>query len=192
MDTKCKKDISRKKLLCVKLSTFFLVSRFAFAETDNEEEIQKAIKAMDSKEIHGRRLRVRSSKDKDRNDKAEAARKKFQPKRELTENDVTKHLVYAFMGFLGRQMEVEGLEDEVKSKIETAKDLLKESFDIPEDETLKVSRNLELIFLQNNRREIPVPKDETKEEEEDIDAKEVQAVTQTTMLQKLSKCEVKA
>lgn len=153
-----------------------MVSRFAFAETDNEEEIQKAIKAMDSKEIHGRRLRVRSSKDKDRNDKAEAARKKFQPKRELTENDVTKHLVYAFMGFLGRQMEVEGLEDEVKTKIETAKDLLKESFDIPEDETLKVSRNLELIFLQNNRREIPVPKDETKEEEEDIDAKEVQSL----------------
>ena len=131
---------------------------------------------MDSKEIHGRRLRVRSSKDKDRNDKAEAARKKFQPKRELTENDVTKHLVFAFMGFLGRQMEVEGLEDEVKSKIETAKDLLKESFDIPDDESLKVSRNLELIFLQNNRREIPVPKDETKEEEEEIDAKEVQSL----------------
>ena len=44
-------------------------SRFAFAETSSEEEIQKAIKAMDSKEIHGRRLRVRSSKDKDRKDK---------------------------------------------------------------------------------------------------------------------------
>merc|ERR1712012_752317 len=92
---------------------------FAFAETSSEEEIQKAIKAMDSKEIHGRRLRVRSSKDKDHNDKAEAARKKFQPKRELTENDVTKHLVFAFMGFLGRQMEAEGLDDEVKSKIDS-------------------------------------------------------------------------
>merc|ERR1711953_436835 len=42
---------------------------FAFAETSSEEEIQKAIKAMDSKEIHGRRLRVRSSKDKTHNDK---------------------------------------------------------------------------------------------------------------------------
>merc|ERR1719210_1501172 len=57
--------------------------------------------------------------------------------------------------------------------METVKDLLKESFEIPDDETLKVSRNLELIFLQNNRREIPVPKDETKEEEEEIDAKEI-------------------
>ena len=47
----------------------FVFFRFAFAETSSEEEIQKAIKAMDSKEIHGRRLRVRSSKDKDRNDK---------------------------------------------------------------------------------------------------------------------------
>lgn len=46
-----------------------LIFRFAFAETTGEDEIQKAIKAMDSKEIHGRRLRVRSSKDKDRKDK---------------------------------------------------------------------------------------------------------------------------
>merc|ERR1712203_144759 len=49
---------------------------FAFAETSSEEEIQKAIKAMDSKEIHGRRLRVRSSKDKDRKDREAAERKR--------------------------------------------------------------------------------------------------------------------
>ena len=46
-----------------------LFFRFAFAETSSEEEIQKAIKGMDSKEIQGRRLRVRSSKDKTHNDK---------------------------------------------------------------------------------------------------------------------------
>jgi RNA recognition motif-containing protein len=34
---------------------------FAFAETLSEEEIQKAIKAMDSKEIHGSRLRINES-----------------------------------------------------------------------------------------------------------------------------------
>ena len=39
---------------------------FAFAETENKEEIEKAVKAMDSKEIAGRRLRVRSAKDKDK------------------------------------------------------------------------------------------------------------------------------
>ena len=35
-------------------------------ETENKEEIEKAVKAMDSKEISGRRLRVRSAKDKDK------------------------------------------------------------------------------------------------------------------------------
>jgi len=136
---------------------------FAFAETNCEEEIQKAIKTMDSKEIHGRRLRVRSSKDKDRNDKAEQ-KKRPPPKRELVEDDVTRHLVFAFMGFLNRQIDKDGLDEDVKTKLDQANDLLKESFDIPDDDSLKVSRNLELIFLQNNRREIPVPKEEVKEE----------------------------
>ena len=63
------------------------------------------------------------------------------------------------------QAEKEDLEEDKKAKIEQAKETLKEAFEIPDDETLKVSRNLELIFLQNNRREIPVPVEETKEEE---------------------------
>ena len=67
MDIKCKKTVlDFEDFFWWFLLPFF---RFAFAETSSEEEIQKAIKAMDSKEIHGRRLRVRSSKDKDRNDK---------------------------------------------------------------------------------------------------------------------------
>ena len=86
-------------------------------------------------------------------------------RRELCEDDVTRHLVFAFMGFLGRQAEKEDLEEDKKAKIEQAKETLKEAFEIPDDDTLKVSRNLELIFLQNNRREIPVPVEETKEEE---------------------------
>ena len=35
--------------------------------------------------------------------------------------------------------------------------MLKEAFDITNDDSLKLSRNLELIFLQKNRREIPIP-----------------------------------
>ena len=42
-------------------------------------------------------------------------------------------------------------------KLEQARDLLKEAFEIPDDDSLKISRNLELIFLHNNRREIPIP-----------------------------------
>merc|ERR1719412_98222 len=55
---------------------------FAFAETSSEEEIQKAIKGMDSKEIQGRRLRVRSSKDKTHNDKDGQKKKSAPRKRE--------------------------------------------------------------------------------------------------------------
>jgi len=150
---------------------------FAFAETSSEEEIQKAIKAMDSKEIHGRRLRVRSSKDKDRKDREAAERKRPAPKRELTEEDVTRHLVFAFNGFLDRQANKESVDEEKKKKFEEAKNLLKEAFEIPDDDSLKISRNLELIFLHNNRREIPVPqaaeepkdeKEETEEKNEDV------------------------
>merc|ERR1739846_91625 len=151
---------------------------FAFAETSSEAEIQTAVKALDSKEIHGRRLRVRSSKDKD-NKQAQATQEKKRPapKRELTEDDVTRHLVFAFNGFLDRQGKKEPVDEEKKKKFEEAKNLLKEAFEIPDDDSLKISRNLELIFLHNNRREIPVPqaaeepkdeKEETEEKNEDV------------------------
>jgi len=145
---------------------------FAFAETTSEEEIQKAIKALDSKEIHGRRLRVRSSKDKDGKGTGTAERKRPAPKRELTEDDVTRHLVFAFNGFLDRQANKESIDEAKKKQIEDAKTMLKEAFDIPDDESLKISRNLELIFLHNNRREIPVPVEETKDEDLKKDVKE--------------------
>merc|ERR1711971_1414235 len=149
---------------------------FAFAETSSEAEIQTAVKALDSKEIHGRRLRVRSSKDKD-NKQAQATQEKKRPapKRELTEDDVTRHLVFAFNGFLDRQGKKEPVDEEKAKKLEQARDLLKESFEIPDDDSLKISRNLELIFLHNNRREIPIPPapEEPKEvtTEDDVEAK---------------------
>ena len=40
--------------------------RFGFAETTVKEEIEKAVKALDSKEINGRRLRVRAAGDKEK------------------------------------------------------------------------------------------------------------------------------
>ena len=41
--------------------------------------------------------------------------------------------------------------------VKIARDLLKEALDIPSDDSLIISRNLELIFLPNNRLEIPIP-----------------------------------
>ena len=73
MGTKCKWqneifEFLENSLYVLTINLINLFS-FAFAETSSEEEIQKAIKGMDSKEIQGRRLRVRSSKDKTHNDK---------------------------------------------------------------------------------------------------------------------------
>jgi hypothetical protein len=132
---------------------------------------------LDSKEIHGRRLRVRSSKDKD-NKQAQASteeRKSPAPKRklveerpaakselkksELKEDDVTHHLVFAINRFLDRQAKKKSVDEEKAKKFEQARDLLKEAFDIPDDDSLKINQNLEGIFLQNcsSRHEIPNP-----------------------------------
>ena len=48
-------------------------------------------------------------------------------------------------------------EKKPSNAVRKARDLLKEAFDITNDDSLKLSRNLELIFLQKNRREIPIP-----------------------------------
>ena len=87
-------------------------------------------------------------------------------KRELQIEDVTRHLAFAFNGFLTRQAAaIEDAEDERKGKMNLVIEILKEIFELPDDDSLKISRDLELIFLQNNRREIPVPKEpEVKEE----------------------------
>ena len=76
-------------------------------------------------------------------------RRKPPPKRELTVDDVSRHLVFSFNGFLDRQAKKDGLEEDKMKKIEQAKDLLKEAFDIPDDDSLKISQSLERIFLQN-------------------------------------------
>merc|ERR1739838_691357 len=80
----------------------------------------------------------------------------------------------------------ESVDEEKKKKFEEAKNLLKEAFEIPDDDSLKISRNLELIFLHNNRREIPIPPapEEPKEvkTEDDVEAKkeEVEKADQET------------
>merc|ERR1712062_596334 len=103
---------------------------------------------------------------KDRNDKKDNDKKSAPRKRELAIEDVTRHLVCAFNGFLSRQAAVEGLDEEKKGKMELVQEILKEVYELPDDDTLKISRDLELIFLQNNRREIPVPKDEPIDDQE--------------------------
>ena len=145
-------------------------------------EIKEAIKALDSKEIHGQRLPVQS-KDKDNKQaqassqerkspapkrklkeerpaaKRELKEERLAPKSELKEDDVTHHLVFAINRFLDRQAKKKSVDEEKAKKFEQARDLLKEAFDIPDDDSLKINQNLEGIFLKNcaSRHEIPIP-----------------------------------
>jgi len=142
---------------------------FAFAETKSKEEVAKAVKLMDSQEINGRRLRVRSSHAKEKKDQETSPKRKA--RRELCVDDVTRHLAFAFNEFLERQKNKEGVDENKQAVISQAKELLASAFDLPEDsndESLKISRHLELIFMQNNRREIQPP----QEKEDDDGQKE--------------------
>jgi len=138
---------------------------FAFAETKSKEEVAKAVKLMDSQEINGRRLRVRSSHAKEKKDQDASPKRK--PRRELCVDDVTRHLAFAFNEFLERQKNNDGVDENKQAVLRQAKELIASAFDLPEeenDESLKISRHLELIFMQNNRREIQPPQDKEDEE----------------------------
>ena len=118
------------------------------------------MKALDSKEINGRRLRVRAAGDKEKKpgdpgykDKEPKSRERERERsrsrdrgssssrrrREVRVSDVKGHLTYAYIGFLEREMSEPGLNEEKKDKMARAIQVLKEAFDIPNDESLKVS-----------------------------------------------------
>lgn len=154
---------------------------FAFAETDSLEMIEKAKNAMEGKEINGRMLRVRSSKDKSereaeqraKNSKKEAedTRKRSRgTEREVGRDDIKKYLVAAFIDFMDREVEAAGEEapGEYKGLMDAAKKALAAAYSLPEDESFKVNKDLEDIFLGSVRREIKLPelaKADTKKED---------------------------
>jgi len=122
---------------------------FAFAETDSTEAIEKAKKTMEGKEIEGRKLRVRSSKDSDKKKGNETRRENRGEERAqeqkllITREDTTKHLVQAFHDFLGRQLEVNHSDVEFRGEIESARTALAFAYSLPKDDSLKVSRKIE-------------------------------------------------
>ena len=131
--------------------------RFGFAETTGKEEIDKAVKALDSKEINGRRLRVRAAGDKEKKPgdpgykEKEKSRERSRSRdrdrgtsssrrrREVRVSDVKGHLTFAYIGFLEREMSEPGLKEDKKEKMAQAIQVLKEAFDIPNDDSLKAS-----------------------------------------------------
>ena len=179
-----------------KTLTYFF-SRFAFAETDSIDEIEKAKNSMEGVEIQGRKLRVRrlddlwfnkwfllntkivffSSKDTDKKKRNEI-REPAKPKEPLKKDDVKLHLVTAFVAFLGREIEAESSEDNERFRglIDTAKSALVTAYNLPEDDSLTVPRNIEDIFFRDVRNDVkiekPEPVPDVKQEKVDEDEDE--------------------
>ena len=125
--------------------------RFAFAETDSTEEVEKAKRMMEGKEIEGRKLRVRSSKDSDKKGTETSRRDnrgEVEEKVVITREDTTKHLVQAFNDFLGRQLEGNPGDVEFRGEVESARTALAFAYSLPKDDSLKVSRKIEDTFYR--------------------------------------------
>lgn len=105
---------------------------------------------MEGKEIEGRKLRVRSSKDSDKKKESESRRGSSGEERKLvvTREDTTKHLVQAFHDFLGRQLEGNLGGVEFRGEIESARTALAFAYSLPKDDSLKVSRKIEDTFYR--------------------------------------------
>lgn len=162
---------------------------FAFAETESVEMVEKAKAEMEGVEIQGRKLRVRSSKDTDkkrreergggsgRDDRRSEVKRRVQ-REPLKREEVTRHLVAAFVTFIDRELGREGTDqtEEFKGLMEAAKTALNTAYSLPEDDSLKVPRNIEDIFFRDVRTDIqrdrPEIKTEIKEEKVDADGEE--------------------
>lgn len=156
---------------------------FAFAETESSEMVEKAKTEMEGVEIQGRKLRVRSSKDTDKKRREEKSaggssredwrsEKKRRMEREpLKREEVTRHLIAAFVAFIDRELGRDGIEqsEEFKGLMEAAKTALNTAYSLPEDDSLKVPRNIEDIFFRDVRNDIKVDRPEIKEIKEEKD-----------------------
>ena len=99
------------------------------------------------------------------------------PRRNLRVEDVTRHLAFAFNSFLERQAAAEtpttpdaeegssGMSEDKKEKLKQVQENLKEIFDLPDDDSLKVtkyiifdSRKMLLMCLDAFRQDLAFPK----------------------------------
>lgn len=52
---------------------------------------------------------------------------------------VKRHLAFAFVSFLSRELKVDGITEVRHDQLKTAQDMIKNAFDLPEDDSLKAS-----------------------------------------------------
>lgn len=90
----------------------------------------------------------------------------------MKKDDVKKHLVTAFVAFLGREFEAEAAteNDRFRDLVDTAKTALITAYDLPEDDSLAIPRNIEDIFFRDVRNDVKIVK--VKVEETDVEVKQ--------------------
>ena len=75
---------------------------------------------------------------------------------------MTKHMVSAFVAFLGREFEAEEEDDRFRDLVDTAKTALITAYNLPEDDSLAVPRKIEDIFFRDVRYDIKIEKAKTE------------------------------
>ena len=85
----------------------------------------------------------------------------------VKKDEVKRHLVMAFVSFIDRELnnEAESQTEEFRGLVEAAKTALSTAYNLPEDDSLSVPRNLEDIFFRDVRNDIRLERMTVKQEE---------------------------
>ena len=105
-----------------------------------------------------------SSKDTDKKkrearDTGTVVRNKEEKKKEpIEKEDVKKHLVAAFVSFLDREFESESVDEQSKELIDAARSSLSTAYDLPEDDSFKIPKQIEDIFFREAKHLVKIEK----------------------------------
>ena len=118
-----------------------------------------------------------SSKDTDKKKREarETVRKEEKKKEPIEKEDVKKHLVAAFVSFLEREFETESVDEQFKELIDAAKSSLSTAYDLPEDDSFNIPKQIEDIFFREAKHLVKIEKpdvDVKKEKEENAEENE--------------------
>ena len=104
-------------------------------------------------------IMLSSSKDTDKKKReSRETVRKVEKKEQIEKEDVKKHLVAAFVSFLEREFESESVDEQCKELIDAAKSSLSTAYDLPEDDSLKIPKQIEDIFFREAKHLVKIAK----------------------------------
>ena len=93
--------------------------------------------------------------------------RKVEKKEQVEKEDVKKHLVAAFVSFLEREFESESVDEQFKELVDAAKSSLSTAYDLPEDDSLNIPKQIEDIFFREAKHLVKIEKPDVKKEIKD-------------------------